>query len=308
MLLTPDRLEKYGSHTLSIVDYTLDDAHLETRCPLDNGRHNGQPKHSVGRLDLLPYELISQVLLALDLPSRTAFRRVNRRAMGLVDSLHEYQMVLKHCPNILRAIISINAKHFDLATLYRTLCTTKCAACNGSFGSYLYLITCKRVCYSCFTEKSAYLPVSAMLDIRNTSLSRDDLKSLPHIFSLPGYYTKSKNLARGRTMLVDLQSMNKRASEIRGTKVFIRVSTQCATTDENRRHMAIISAPYFSSSGRSAHWGFYCAKCNEDKEESMLDRSKYTEKEFANHMAEYGIDPHEDPYKDPHEDPDEVEW
>ncbi|KAK8920131.1 hypothetical protein VCV18_008966 [Metarhizium anisopliae] len=78
-LLTPDQLHKYGYRKSRIIDHTLDDARLETRCPLDNGRHHGQPKYPAGRLDLLPTELIANVLLALDLPSLTAVRRVNRR-------------------------------------------------------------------------------------------------------------------------------------------------------------------------------------------------------------------------------------
>ncbi|KAI3316900.1 hypothetical protein HD806DRAFT_516467 [Xylariaceae sp. AK1471] len=57
-------------------------------------------------------------------------------------------MMLKHCPNVLRAIISTKANCFDCMTLYRILCTSKCC---DRFCSYLYRITCKRVCHFCFT-------------------------------------------------------------------------------------------------------------------------------------------------------------
>lgn len=176
--LNPDQLEEYGYRKSRIVDHTLDDARL------DNGRHHDQPKHPAGRLDLLPAELIAEVLLVLDLPSLTAFRRVNRRAMSLVDSLHQYLMVFNHCPDILRAIVSIDAKHFDYATLFKTLSTTKCATCDR-FGSYLYLITCKRACYFCFTTDLSYFPVSATLVTKHTGLARRELKCLPHVLSLP---------------------------------------------------------------------------------------------------------------------------
>ncbi|QPH00841.1 hypothetical protein C2857_004882 [Epichloe festucae Fl1] len=61
------------------------------------------------------------------------------------------------------------------------------------------------------------------------------------------------------------------------------------TTREPRRYMSIISAPYFTSSGRSADWGFYCIKCIESKETAMHFRNKYTEDGFADHMVRYGV-------------------
>jgi hypothetical protein len=85
----------YGSRELGIDDHTLDAARLESPCPLDNGRLKTPPqlsaRHPAGRLDLLPLELISDILLALDVPTLTGFRRVNHRAMELVDSLHQYR-------------------------------------------------------------------------------------------------------------------------------------------------------------------------------------------------------------------------
>jgi hypothetical protein len=56
----------------NICDNTLDDAQLETRCPLDNGRHTNVPVpacYPVGQLDQLPVELLLSVLRCMDLPS-----------------------------------------------------------------------------------------------------------------------------------------------------------------------------------------------------------------------------------------------
>ncbi|KAG7135408.1 hypothetical protein HYQ46_008930 [Verticillium longisporum] len=78
----------------NICDNTLDDAQLETRCPLDNGRHADalmSTHYPAGQLDQLPAELLIQILLQIDIPSLTHFRRVNRRAMGLVDSIPQMQ-------------------------------------------------------------------------------------------------------------------------------------------------------------------------------------------------------------------------
>ena len=129
-------------------DNTLDNARLETRCPLDNGRHDCTPIStciSTNQLDRLPLELIIEVLLQLDIPSLTRFRGLNRRTMEFVNSVHQYTAIIEHCPNIIHAIVSIQADGFDCGTLYRTLCTSRCSTCNH-FGDYFYLIDCCRVC------------------------------------------------------------------------------------------------------------------------------------------------------------------
>lgn len=143
--LKREELQEHTYRKVRNVDNTLDDADLETRCPLDNGRHAIQLRHGVGQLDKLPLEIVTKILLLLDLPTLTVFRRVNCRAIILVDSIYQFKMILKHCPNILRVIISINARFFNCQTLYEMLSTDKCATCDH-FGYYLYLITCKRVC------------------------------------------------------------------------------------------------------------------------------------------------------------------
>jgi hypothetical protein len=141
---------------------TLDDAQLEKWCPLDNWRHNCTPISicfGANQFDRLPLELLTEVLLRLDIPSLTRFRGLNRRTMQLVNSVHEYTAIIEHCPNIIRAIVSIQADAFDCGTLFRTLCTSRCFTCNH-FGDHLYLINCRRVCYFCFTLRAEYFPLT----------------------------------------------------------------------------------------------------------------------------------------------------
>ncbi|KAG6838827.1 hypothetical protein C0991_008076, partial [Blastosporella zonata] len=107
---------EYVYWTHNIRDNTLDNAQLETRCPLDNGRHDYIPISTcfaAGQLDRLPLELLIEVLLLLDIPSLTRFRGLNRRTMELVNSVRQYTAIIEHCPNIIRAIVSIQADAFD---------------------------------------------------------------------------------------------------------------------------------------------------------------------------------------------------
>lgn len=281
----PQQAWGYTRSELRIDDHTLDDAHLETRCLLDNGRHTTPSQHSarqlVGALGLLPLELISEILLWLDVPILTSFRRVNHRAMELVDSLHQYRMILKHCPNVLR-VISLNANFFACRVLFNALLTTKCSSCDR-FGGYLYLITCCRVCYFCFTSNIDYFPLSAWLANKLTGLSRRDLKGLPHVLGLPGRYAVTAISSKGRIMLLDRQAVLLLAQE--GNKQHQPIDY---TTREPRRFKSIISAPYFTHAGQRADWGLHCRRCERNTDDLNHFRHQFTRDGLLAHNQQHG--------------------
>ncbi len=274
----------YPRSELLICDYTLDDTQLERRCPLDNGRHarlwQDSQRQPVGHLDVLPLELVREVLVELDVPTLTSFRRVNRRAMELVDSLHQYQMILKHCPNILRAIVSLGASSFTCRTLFNTLFTTQCSSCDR-LGGYLYLITGSRVCYFCFTRNVDYFPLSAWQATKLTGLSRRDLKRLPHVFTLPGRYTARKKSSKGRFMLLDRRAvlLDRTDDEQRPPIDY--------TTREPRRFMSIISAPYLTCAGQRAHWGLHCRRCEDNTDPAYHFRLQFTGDDLVAHNQQH---------------------
>ncbi|CZT10469.1 uncharacterized protein RCO7_10499 [Rhynchosporium graminicola] len=297
----------------NICDNTLDDAQLETRCPLDNGRRRHldastpisisisiPTRCSVGQLDQLPVELLIQVLLQIDIPSLTRFRLVNRRAMELVESVPQYAALIQHCPNIIRAIVSIHADAFDCDTLYRTLRTHRCSTCTR-FGDHLYLIDCRRVCYFCFTRRLEYLPLTVRqassffvlgadeTQQRNAISTRRRLHAakLPSVLSLPGRYctawgSQGGNSARKRLRLFDHRAVVQSLATSSLTKLD-------KTTREPRRFMAIITAPYLLDAGRQADWGYFCLGCKEEKQEDTRHfRIKYTRGDILEHFARHG--------------------
>ncbi|KAF4982500.1 hypothetical protein FZEAL_1893 [Fusarium zealandicum] len=262
----------------NICDNTLDNAQLVTRCPLDNGRYTDAsipPRCSAGQLDRLPAELLIQVLLYTDLPSLTRFRRVNRRAMELVDSVPQYDAIIKHCPNIIRAILSIQAGSFNCNILYTTLSTTRCST-RERFGDHLYLIDCRRVCYFCFTRRLEYFPLTIGhasrfftpdgTQQRSAITSRQNLRaaSPPSVLSLPGRYCNAwandgGNLVRKRLQLFDRQAVIQDLASSGLPKVD-------TTTREPQRFMAIITAPHLFDSGLQADWGYFCLGCKDTRD------------------------------------------
>jgi hypothetical protein len=286
--------------TQNICDNTLDDAQLETRCPLDNGRHDFTPistYFATNQLDRLPLELLIEVLLQLDIPSLTRFRGLNRRTMELVNSVHQYTAIIEHCPNIVRAIVSIQADAFDCGTLYRTLCTSRCFTCNR-FGDHLYLIDCRRVCYFCFTRRAEYLPLTSheaskffTLNAKPKSNAKSSRKLLelakpPSVLSLPGRYCGAWT-TRGGLQPRRLRLYDRRAVVQSLTGSGLPQSDK--TTREPKRFMAIISAPVLLNFGRQVDQGFFCLGCRDETDEKTKHfRIKYTTEDMPKHIASYG--------------------
>lgn len=162
----------------NLEDYTLDD-NTENACPLDNGRHHLEPKYALGTLEKLPLEILNMVLVHLDVRSLTDFRRVNQRAMQAVDFLPQYKAVFAHAPALLRGLLSIGTgKLISCRLLHEKLCTAECDSC-GDFGGYIYLITCRRVCFLCFTWKTDYRPLLRADALRKFGLHREHLPKIP---------------------------------------------------------------------------------------------------------------------------------
>ena len=284
-------------------DNTLDDAQLETRCPLDNGRHDCTPistSFSTNQLDRLPLELLIEVLLQLDIPSLTRFRSLNRCAMKLVNSIHQYTAIIEHCSDIIRAILSIQADAFDCSTLYRTLCTGRCFTCSR-FGNYLYLIDCRRVCYFCFTERAEYFPLTSReaskFFIPNTKSKRIvkssrkllELAKPPSILSLPGRYcdawTRRGEVGLMRARRLRLYDRRTVVQSLAGSGL----PQLDNTYREPKRFMAIISAPVLLDAGQQVDHGFFCCGCeDETDEETKHFRIKYMTKDISEHIASYG--------------------
>ncbi|KAG6057933.1 hypothetical protein E4U32_004849 [Claviceps aff. humidiphila group G2b] len=218
----------------------------------------------------------------LDIPSLTDLRRVNRRAMDIVDSVPQYAALIKHCPNIVRAILSIKADAFDCNVLYKTLSTFSCSTCE-CFGDHLYLIDCRRVCYYCFTERLEYFPLTVgrasklvthdMIQRSKATSSRQYLRvaNISSIQSLPGEYcTAWVGRDRGNSVRKRLQLFDRRAKPL--------------------RFMTIITAPYLIDFGRQADWGYFCVGCLDELQETGRHfRTKYTREGISEHMARYGL-------------------
>ena len=194
------------------VGAMLEPMDLQRRCPLDNGLHDDlqvtpqKSSFSLGSLDTLPIELLCAILLDLDLQSLTRLRSVNCRARFTVDTLPQYNNIITHAPSSIRAALSINMSPWiSCRQLHKELCSQECAGC-GSFGAFLYLLSCQRICYICLLEETRFLPLTPANARIEFGLNHHELSKLPIALSLPGRYSEWTKIRRARIALVDRES------------------------------------------------------------------------------------------------------
>ena len=183
----------------------LDPASLERDCPLDNGRHDHRNLNvsSLGCLHQLPTEILHMIFVDVDLESLTTMRRVSHGVRNTIDSIWQYQSIIHHAPNSIRAALSIHVVSLvSCRRLYEELCSYECATC-GRFGPYLYLLNFTRACYICLTENPRFLPITPAHARKSFGISTKNTNNLPTALSIPGSFSNIPKIRRGRISLVD---------------------------------------------------------------------------------------------------------
>ncbi|EXJ81383.1 hypothetical protein A1O3_07674 [Capronia epimyces CBS 606.96] len=281
-----------------------------------------EPKHDLGVLDL-PVETLNMIMGHLDLRSLMSLQRVNRRAFHMVNAMPELGAIMEYSPNALRAIFAIKTGRFiTCRMLFAKLCSYQCETCS-EFAGYLYVLTCKRVCYHCFTSLPKYLPVLRSDARERIGLPADIIKQIPQMKSVPGRYT-ALHRRRPRRTLMDATAVreagialhgNARAVECYSKKVAAekleayRVSRRKLEPDlvdhnidreysfnlprdeyyfNPRRFMAIVSVPFIDIQDRRAHWGFHCLACLTDVKGIKSSDRQYIASLFRDHLQEDG--------------------
>ena len=193
---------------LKLRELTLDDVLLQKARSLESGREEGPttPTCSLGDLDRLPLEILREILVDVDLLSLYTVRRVNRSAMHVVDHLPQRRSIITHCAVALRGIFAIGISSLVTSRdLYRALRTPNCRDCND-FGGYIYLFTCRRVCFVCFTNNIQYLPLNEREAHQSFGLPRGVVRSLPfRMKSVPGQYADEHAPYSKRQTLLDYE-------------------------------------------------------------------------------------------------------
>lgn len=272
----------------------------------------GAPTVGVGGLDALPLELLHETISQLDLRALTDFRRVNRRAAELVDSLPPYQAIVRHAQNALRGILALGTgRWITCETLYEKLCMSGCEEC-GDFGGYIYLITCRRLCFLCFTRVRRYYPLLVSQASLMFGLDRSIVETLPCMKTIRGVYAV-REVGTPSSVRVDYESALRagiaRHGSMEAMEKYVtdpeiqealpdRVEEmvrrphgyhrQDFTNGNPHRFAAVVRVPWLSPTSGEVEWGFHCRGCAEHSELPRHYRRKFLVASFREHLKECG--------------------
>ncbi|CAO2651385.1 Nn.00g039550.m01.CDS01 [Neocucurbitaria sp. VM-36] len=149
--MNTEDLSEWQRLAIKILDDALLNPDLVVRqCPLDHGRHTLNPQFGLGSLDKLPIELQHEILGHVDVKSLFTFRRVSQSAMMTVNSVLEYQKILKHAASCIRMAFAIRqADCYTIKQLFAKLCQKTCDGPKCTkFAPYLDIFTLTRRCLS----------------------------------------------------------------------------------------------------------------------------------------------------------------
>ncbi|KAF1916784.1 hypothetical protein BDU57DRAFT_587687 [Ampelomyces quisqualis] len=310
-----------------LSDFSLDDNLRPSGCSPGNVYIHKLPKVDLSTLGVIPLELLQGVLSQLDLCTLMGFRRVNRRAIEVVESIPQYKAITKYARNVLRGILSIQlGQWISCETVYEKLCTAECEEC-GDFGGYFYILTCKRVCFLCFSEEDKYLPLRHGHAIRKFGVNRSVLKTLPCMRSIPGTYSPNEKKSNERLTLVDSESVYRAGITIHGSissmeqyvldrsaqklQDFDRRTSQAmaegsgtitrrlrrprtedpfdSRSGNPMRFMAVVRMPWLNRESHKPEWGFHCIGCQKFHRSRPLHfRRKFTVASFGEHLRQCG--------------------
>lgn len=300
-----------------ICDRTIDIEYLQNDCPLDqtslqtrSASHSQEATASLGDLDKLPLETMQNIFSHLDLGTLTLLRSINRRMNLQVDSLLAYKEIITHCPNALRALLSTQtAQYFTASDLYSALRAQDCFSC-GRFGAFLYLLECRRCCWTCLTGEKDLLPLCKASAEHLCRFGAQLMADLPTLVNIPGTYglkqkeTPQMRIKRGvRVAMVSYGAARKACAEtdqeilkddydkakletrtaLRGpvSQDFMR-DMDCMNYDpagyngryglEPQRFMAAIRFPTLVSGTDTVEWGVSCLGCLERATEGQEEK------------------------------------
>lgn len=219
---------------------------LETQTEVEHFRPSSTK--NIGALSILPVELLVEILHQTDLQTLPSFRCVNRRARELVGWLPQYKAITTHALNIIRGILRIDlGPWIACSKLYETLVTSDCENC-GEFGGYLYLLTCTRVCFLCFTSSKKYLPIQITNIRRRFGLDLRTLKTLSQMKPISGFYSPEEhNVNDYFPALLDTESAFCAGLALRRSleAMFAYVTNMLDAEDEKTRRCENSSRPGF---------------------------------------------------------------
>lgn len=222
-----------------------------------------RPQADVGRLTLLPPELLSMVILHLDVRSVFRLRQVNSLARSIVTDIQEYDLVVRHGLEGLRGLLRAGlAQDHLLRDLYHSLLVQSCASC-GLFGCLLFLFTLERCCFTCLQSSERYHVIAQSTFSSLANVSRTRLSRFPGLLlrTVPGIYNMMEVPARRPKALVPVR---KAIRVLLAGDMISNATAQKLKLQQGQpahRFMSATAFPYYDFNSAIVEHGVSCKGC-----------------------------------------------
>jgi len=166
----------------------LTDVILHGFVPLDLAPIHPAPSvYNLGLFCKLPDELFYlEILEKLDLLSLIRFRSTSHHAHYVVDTLPEFQLLVKWAPQVIRGVIAVQTKIVaTLATIVDKLRQRHCDCC-GKAAVHIWLPTLERLCFRC--AHRGPIPLEEEEILKQYGLMKTDLHLIPSFRFLPATF------------------------------------------------------------------------------------------------------------------------
>ena len=161
--------------------------------------NNGGGTASMGGcLAVLPLEIFHYILRELDFKSLGAMRCLNTHSKYVVGTLPAYRDLVTFAHDALLALSAAGLlSRYSAKYLYSVLCQDRCIGCSN-FGSFLFLPTGCRCCFSCIDTNSEMIVVSASTAAALFGLTDKALRQIAIMTTVSGVYGISPKTHRRR--------------------------------------------------------------------------------------------------------------
>lgn len=153
------------------------------------------PANSLGKLALLPVELLPDIFLDMDLKSLFTCRNVSFAMRSLIDGLYQFQQLLNYAPETMASLFETGvASDYTTRHLFYLLRRPGCKIC-GNFGPLLFIPGRHRCCMGCLRTNIGLMPMTIAEAQQAFGLMEADLKSfnIPIVQTLKGNYGLPRN-------------------------------------------------------------------------------------------------------------------
>jgi hypothetical protein len=246
---------------------------------------------TLGDLEVLSVELLSEILRYARLSSVLTFRLLSKRARAAVDASVPYKHILLNAPCIISALVRTGvSSHFTVDHIFRSFTTPNCQVC-GLFGAFLWIPECIRCCMPCVRESPELFPMTQSDAKAAFGLTKKTLANVPVMSSLPGTYSLSETPQKKTRRLMSQKqarlaavvahggekgfmdfinsgiSQSKAAYERRlaarnqARESFDSKGNINHSIDDVKRFMATAHLPYFDTTTRTTQNGLSCRGC-----------------------------------------------